>query len=100
MKKSNNEYSGLLMYRNTPLHNGFPPAQLSMGRMLKTRVPGHPGKLLPKVSDITTVKKKEDYREKMKDNYDRRHQVVTPEELSPGDKVRIPDQMKEDRPES
>ena len=29
------------MYCNTPLHNGFSPAQLSKGRMLKNRVPCH-----------------------------------------------------------
>ena len=58
-KKSNGEYLGLLIYRNTPLHNGFSPAELSMGRMLKTRVPCHPDKLLLKVPDVTTVKKRE-----------------------------------------
>ena len=57
MKNSNNEYFGLLMYRNTPLHNAFSPAQLSMGRMLKTRAPCHLDKLLPKVPDITTMNK-------------------------------------------
>ena len=43
---------------------------------------------MPKVPDVTIVKKREkDYREKMKENYDRRHQVVAPEELSADDKV-------------
>ena len=55
---------------------------------MKTRVPCHPDKLLPKVPDVTIVKKREkDYREKIKENYDRRHQVVAPEELSADDKV-------------
>ena len=95
-KKSNDEYLGLLMYCNTPPHIVFSPAQLSMGRMLKTRVPRHPDKLLPKVPDVTTMRKREKgYREKMKENYDRRNRVVAPEELSPGDKVWIPDQRKE-----
>ena len=51
---------------------------------------------MPKVPDVTIVKKREkDYREKIKENYDRRHQVVAPEELSADDKVWIPDQRKE-----
>ena len=84
------------MYGNTSLHNRFSHAQLSMGRMLKTRVPRHPDKLLPKVPDVTTMRKREKgYREKMKENYERRNRVVAPEELSPGDKVWIPDQRKE-----
>ena len=63
---------------------------------MKTRVPCHPDKLLPKVPDVTIVKKREkDYREKIKENYDRRHQVFASEELSPGDMVWIPDQRKE-----
>ena len=45
---------------------------------------------MPKVPDVTIVKKREkDYREKMKENYDRRHQVVAPEKLSPGCSRRI-----------
>ncbi|KAL8599835.1 hypothetical protein ACOMHN_038408 [Nucella lapillus] len=96
IKKSDDEYLGLLMYRNTPLPNGFSPAQLSMGRRLKTRVPCHPDSLLPHTPDPISVKKKEkEYREKMKVHYDRRHEVVAPEQLSPGDAVWIPDQKKE-----
>ena len=84
MKKSKDKYLGLLMYRNTPLHNGFSPAKLGVGNMLKTRVPCHPEKLLLKVPDVTTKKKrKKDYKEKMKENHDKRLQVVAPEEFSP-----------------
>ena len=96
MKKSNDAYLGLLMNRNAKLHNGFSPAELSMGRMQKTRVPCHPDKLLPKVPDVTTVKKREkDYREKMKENYGKRHQVFAPEKLSLDDMVWIPDKKKD-----
>ena len=96
MKKCDDEYLGLLMYRNTPLPNGFSPSQLSMGRRLKTRVPCHPDTLLPQTPDGNILKRREkEYREKMKNDYDRRHHVVTPENLSSGDKVWIPDQQKE-----
>ena len=37
LNKCDDEYLALLTYRNTPLHNGYSPAQLNMGRQLKTR---------------------------------------------------------------
>ena len=47
-----------------------------------------PGQTLAESTNVTIVKKREkDYREKIKENYDRRHQVVAPEELSADDKV-------------
>ena len=49
--KSADEYLALMSYRNTPLHNGYSPAQLSMGRKLKTRVPCHPNELKPQLPD-------------------------------------------------
>ena len=45
--KSSDEYLALLNYRDTPLHHGYSPAQLSMGRKLRTRVPCHPYELRP-----------------------------------------------------
>ena len=37
LNKTNDEYLGLLSYRNTPLKNGYSPAQLNMGRRLKSK---------------------------------------------------------------
>ena len=92
LKKSGDEYLALLNYRDTPLHNGYSPAKLSMGRKLRTRVPCHPDELKPKTPDYDHLRKKErEYRTKMKLNYDRRHRVVDGEQLSPGDRVWIPD---------
>lgn len=94
-KKCEDEYLGMLMYRNTPLANGYSPAQLSMGRRLKTRVPCDPVTLLPQTPDANVLKKTErEYREKMASDYDKRHRVVKPESLSPGDAVWIPDKQK------
>ena len=94
--KCEDPHLGLLMYRNTKLHNGFSPAQLSLGRSLKTRVPCLPETLLPRVPDLDLVRKREKrYREQVKQNYDRRHRVVAPESLSTGDHVWIPDMRKE-----
>ena len=49
LKKSADEYLALMGYRNTPLHYGYSPAQLSMGRKLKIRVPCHPNELKPQL---------------------------------------------------
>ncbi|PFX25529.1 Transposon Tf2-9 polyprotein [Stylophora pistillata] len=92
MNKSSDEHLALLTYRDTPLHNGYSPAQLSMDRNLCTRILCHPDELLPQTPDYDQVKKKErEYRTKMKSYYDHRHRVVEGEELSPGDRVWIPD---------
>ena len=91
-KKCDDVYLGLLMYRNTPLKNGFSPAQLSMGRSLKTRVPCHPKVLTPKVPNAELVRERERvYRKEMATNYDRRHRTGEAEQLEPGDRVWIPD---------
>jgi transposase InsO family protein len=92
MKKCEDDYLGLLMYRNSPLENGYSPAQLSMGRRLKTRVPCPPSSLIPQTPDASALRKKEQhYRERMKKTYDRRHRVVQPESIVPGNVVWIPD---------
>ena len=92
LNKSSDEYLALLNFRDTPLHHGYSPAQLSMGRKLRTRVPCHPDELKPETPDYDHIRGKErEYRAKLKVNYDQRHGVVEGEELSPGDRVWIPD---------
>ena len=92
LNKCDDEYFALLTYRNTPLHNGYSPAQLSMGRRLKTRVPIHPEELIPRLPHLDLVRKREkEYRATMAANYDRRHAVVEGTPLSAGDRVWIPD---------
>ena len=92
LSKCDDEYVALLTYRNTPLHNGYSPAQLSMGRRLKIRVPIHPEELIPRLLDLDLVQKKErQYRATMTANYDRRHAVVEGTPLSAGNRVWIPD---------
>ena len=74
------------------MHHGHSPAQLSMGRKLRTRVPCHPDELKPATPDYDHISRKErEYRAKLKFNYDQRHRVEEGEELSPGDRVWIPD---------
>ncbi|XP_032233029.2 uncharacterized protein K02A2.6-like [Nematostella vectensis] len=92
LKKCDDEYLALLSYRNTPLHNGYSPSQLSMGRKLKTRVPCHPDELKPQLPDNDVVRRKErEHRRQMREDYDRRHRVAEGEKLAEGDRVWIPD---------
>ena len=77
LNKTNDEYLGLLSYRNTPLKNGYSPAQLNMGRRLKSRIPCHPDDLKPRTPYADLVRKKEkEYRKQMQVNYDRRHKAT------------------------
>ena len=77
LKKSDDEYLALLTYRDTPLHHGYSPEQLSMGRRLRTRVSRQPEELKPRTPDLDHIRRKEkEYRAKMKLNYDQRHRVV------------------------
>lgn len=92
LNKCDDEYLALLNYRDTPLPNGYSPAQLSMGRKLKTRIPCNTDELLSRLPDYERVRRKEEkYRQKMADDYNRKHRVVEGEQLSPGDRVWIPD---------
>ena len=96
LNKSNDEYLALLNYRDTPLHHGYSPAQLSVGRKLRTRVTCHPEELKPETPDRDHIRRKEkEYRAKMKFDYDHRHKVVEGKELSPGDRIWIPDLKEE-----
>ena len=59
LNKSSDEYLALLNYRDTPLHHGYSPAQLSRGRKLRTRVPCHPDELKPETPDYDHIRRKE-----------------------------------------
>ncbi|UYV60122.1 K02A2.6-like, partial [Cordylochernes scorpioides] len=92
LKKNQDPSLGLLKYRSTPLENGYSPAELLMGRKLRTTLPIAPENLNPKLVDSQTLKRKEGRRRKdMKSRYDRRCGATDMEELSEGDTVWITD---------
>ncbi|UYV64679.1 hypothetical protein LAZ67_3001645 [Cordylochernes scorpioides] len=92
LNKNQDPSLGLLEYRSTPLENGYSPAELLMGRKLRTTLPIAPENLNPKLVDSQTLKRKEGRRRKdMKSRYDRRCGATDMEELSEGDTVWITD---------
>ena len=58
--KNEDPYLGLLAYRTTGLHSGVSPAELSMGRKLRTTLPALPALLFPKLPNHLTFQRKED----------------------------------------
>ncbi|XP_054259732.1 uncharacterized protein K02A2.6-like [Macrosteles quadrilineatus] len=90
-KNKEDPYLALLSYRNTPISNGFSPAQLLMGRRLRDNLPVLPG-LLTEKPDLSDLKQRErNYREKYKRNYDSRHGAKSLGSLKSGDSVWISD---------
>ena len=57
LAKSDNPYDTLLAYRSTPLSNGYSPAELLMGRKLRTPIPTIPTLLEPQWSHLRGARK-------------------------------------------
>ena len=80
------------IFRTSHMHNGYSPAQLSMGILLNTQVPIHTEELIPRLPDLDLARDRQrKYRATMPANYDRRHAVIEGIPLSAGDRVWIPD---------
>ncbi|UYV76749.1 K02A2.6-like [Cordylochernes scorpioides] len=92
LKKNQDPSLGLREYRSSPLKNGYSPAELLMGRKLRTTLPIAPENLNPRLVDSQTLKRKEGRRRKdMKSRYDRHCGATDMEEQSKGDTVWITD---------
>lgn len=76
MNKTRDPYETLLSYRTTPLKNGYSPAELLMGRRLRSKLP-IPNRLLrPTAPNLEQLAKFEtSYRLKQRSAYDKHHGV-------------------------
>ena len=89
-KKASDPYLALLIYRSTPLQNGFSPSELSMGRKLRTNLPILSDSLMPVWPPRNTVLKKEaPYKLKYQENFNKRHNIKSTKNLLPGTEVWI-----------
>ena len=81
LKKSTDPYIAMLNYRTTPLRQGLSPAELLMGRRLRSRVPVITSKLQPQKLNLKKFKLVDKHDKTQQKNYfDRRHRAqILPE---------------------
>lgn len=92
IKKNGDPYKALLEYRASPLSNGYSPAELLMGRRIRTTLPMIPQRYEPKLVDVFDLKNKEEgRREKQAQNYNRRHGAIEKDDFIPGELVWVRD---------
>ena len=77
LRKNEYPYLALLAYRNAPLANGYSPAQLLVGRQLRSTVPAHADTLKPSIPDASHLKAKvSTQRGYPKTAFDTRHRAL------------------------
>ena len=92
LKKEKDPYLALLAYRSSPVLGLYSPAELLMGRKLRTTVIVHPAQLVPELPDHAKFKEKNDlYKARMKSNHDANPRVGDLHPLSTGDNVILRD---------
>ena len=92
LEKNDDPYLAMMMYRSTPLENGYSPSELLMRRKIRTTLPIVGDQLKPRMPNVNKLRKKEErIRDRMKRNFDKHHNARILKTLSPGDTVWIPD---------
>ena len=94
LKKNKDPYLALLSYRATPIQNGYSPAELCMGRRLRTTLPVAPHSLKP-IRELPVREREAVYKDQMKRTFDQRHAARNLPYLKQGDKLLIKDSNKE-----
>ena len=91
LKKSVDQYGALLAYRTTSLECGYSPAQLLMGRQLRTSIPVMAGTLQPRWDESKQLRDRQDIKSRQTVDYDRYHRAQPLSTLSAGNPVWVQD---------
>lgn len=92
LKKNDNMEIAMLAYRTTPMSCGYSPAELFMGRKLRTNLPTLERNLMPSAPNHQVVQNQQACdKEKQAAHYNRRHRTVILPSLKRGEKVWIKD---------
>ena len=90
LKKEKDKEKALLAYRSTPLSCGYSPAELLMGRKIRTTVPVFHTLLTPKWPNLVQLQEQEAQRKIQQEKYfNTRHRAVPLQKLTQGTEVRI-----------
>ena len=90
LSKSPDPQKALLAYRATPLAHGLSPAQLLMGRRIRSTVPTTPQALKPAWPNLRAFKEKDkEIKEKQRQSLNLRHKTKVLPVLVPGQRVWI-----------
>lgn len=93
LKKASDPYKALMAYCATPLISGLSPAELLMGRKIRTTVPILPTQLEPSWPYLESFREKDSaLKAKQKKSFNSRHSAKVLPNLMPGDTVWLPSQ--------
>ena len=96
LKRNDDQHIALMVYRSTLLQNGISPAEMLMGRRLRTQLPILPIALKPRSSHGESLKRKEGLRRSdQQQNFNLRHKARDLPKLQIGDPVWIGDQNRQ-----
>ena len=96
LKRNGDQHMALAVYRSTPLQNGLSPAEMLMGRILRSQLPILPIALKPRGSQGESLERKEGLRRSdQQQHFNLRHKAHDLPKLQPGDPVWIRDQHRQ-----
>jgi hypothetical protein len=92
LRKAEDPQLALLSYRTTPIINGYSPAQLLMGRQLRSNVPTFRSILHPSTPDADAVQQRDNaIKARQTFYFNRRHRAKKGRQWAIGDQVWVPD---------